>query len=273
VRALVAPIAEGHNDPIVRAVADFVPTLYARRRSLQVPHFDRDGGLVMPAMPELLKRLPRARGPKKGAIGYWRKGQWIEQSAAFDFRRADGMAAICRVLTALVAWCQWTTQEVRDPKHGYLSVARLALEALCSIDQVERALGWLRAAGIVCKTVQFREEKPDGTYHSTGPALRKLAVWWFDSIPSVRRVFHHRRNKLKAKYGKRRAAAARQGLAAGIFEQQAAAAPAAAAPVTVTAPTVTPLGVLDAISAEPGHDGWTLAELLAEAHRRQAQGP
>lgn len=257
-RELVAPLAQRHNDPIVRAVADFVPTLYARRLSLQAPFFDRDGNLIMPAMPRLLVRPPALRGRSKG----------IERGA-FDYRRADGMAAICRVLTAMAAWCNWTTQEVRDPVNGYVGVEQLARDAQCSIDQVERSLYWLRAAKIVCHTKQFREEKPDGSFHSTGNALRKLAVEWFESIPSIRRIFHHRRAKLKERLGKHRGRAARYGLAAAILDAPAPAAPAPAPHQVVR--SIPPVELTDAIQAE--HPEWSAVEIFAEARRRQALGP
>jgi hypothetical protein len=260
---LVAPIAQRHNDPIVRAVADFVPILFQRRLSLHSPFSDVDGNLVMPALPRLLVRPPKRR----------KKGETTPPAARepFDWRRADGMAVICRVLTALVSFCNWRTQEVRDPQSGYLGVERIALEAMCSVIQAERALYWLRAAKIIPYTRQFREQKPDGSHHSTGNALRKLAVEFFDSIPSIRRVFHHRRAKLAERYGKLRAVAARQGVAGDIIRAQAGAPPPAPAPAAHPVRSVPSVEIADQVHAE--HPDWSLPEVLEEARRRQPKGP
>lgn len=268
---LVAPIARGHNDPIVRAVADFVPLLYQRRRSLLAPFRDVDGALLMPAMGQLLAR-PAKRAQTDGqAVATATRRRFDRcnpvsrapsEREAFDYRRADGMAVICRVLTALAAHCNWVTQEIHDPQSGYFGIKRIAADARCSIDQAERALYWLRAAKIVCFTKQFREQRPDGSFRAWGNALRKLAVNWFESIPSIKRIFEARRKKLKERAASASKSTARDGIAEPIIHAQE------------TRPnplkSVPPVALTDAIAAE--HPDWDAPRIFDEA-RRRGRGP
>ncbi|HEY7541620.1 MAG TPA: hypothetical protein VIF11_15855 [Methylomirabilota bacterium] len=258
----------------MRAVAEFMPTLHARRRSLHAPFHDAEGDLVMPAMPQLLARPPkRAQTDRQDIVSRRRRAFGrcypiarapAKERADFDYRRSDGMAVICRVLTAMVAYCQWTTQEVRDPQSGFLGVRRIAKLARCSFDQAQRAIHWLGASKILCFTQQFREEQADGSFKATGNALRKLAVSWFKSIPSVNRIFEARRKKLKERASKASKRAAREGIAAPIIEAQEARNPIIRG---------VPIELTDKIAAE--HEDWSATQIFEEARRlvRESQGP
>jgi len=131
------------------------------------------------------------------------------------------MESVIRVLCVLVACCDWITMEIRDPKGGYLSVARMAELAELpfylvppredeepwrrryQMSCVERALRILRDGLFMPYTEQYREEKLDGRRRCTGPAKRKLSVALFKKIrlyPTLKerqRYLKEKRQKLE----------------------------------------------------------------------------
>ena len=282
---LVPPIAERHRDPVVQECVRRFVRLYGCRRALRRALTDPRGGLLLPAFPELLQRPPKRA----------RKGDSApEEAPDFERRRADGMEAMIRVLLAIVACTDWVTMEIRDPRGGFLSVARLAELACLPVrwvpadeehhrsrqrfDRTERALRTLRTAAVIAFTKQHRELLPDGHYTSTAPALRKLAVGLFRKFGGhLLRMFEARREKLRRererdvpRTGDLRVAAIVRGMARGPFQGFAPKPPGTAeAPSARRGPT--PQAIIDEVYAE--HPEWEFAEIIAEARRRVDRGP
>lgn len=261
---LAAPIAERHNDPIVKAfVRDFLPLFFQRRRQLRAPYFDADGNLLLPAMPEFLAQPPVTyrKGKRKGAV---------EVRPDLNYRRADGCAKICRIWSVVMACSDHLKKEIREPNptanggHRYLSVSRLAELAQVEEWEAERGFYWLRAAKQITYTKQFREEQPDGSHRSTDAALRRMSYATLNRVPCTRRVIAHRTSKLGQRADKRARRAAQQGIAADIVRNQAPPAPPARpAPLAQTVPAA----LVEQVAAERP-DLTSLADVLAEARRR-----
>jgi len=261
---LAAPIAQRHNDPIVKAfVNDFLPLFFARRRQLRAPYFDADQNLLLPAMPEFLARPPvqYRKGDKRGSV---------EERPDLNYRRADGCAKICRVWSVVISCTDHLKKEIREPNpsendgHRYLSVERLAELAQVEVWEAERGLHWLRSAKQITHTQQFREELPDGSHRSTDAALRRVSYATLNRVPCTRRVISWRTRKLKGRAEKVAERAARQGIAGDVIRAQERA-PAPAAPPAPLASTAPPHLVAE-VGAE--HPTWELADVLAEARRR-----
>jgi hypothetical protein len=242
---IIPAIAARHRDPIVRQFVNVVERLHVHRHDLGTGVVDRFGRVVMPELRELLVRLP----PVEGKLDY-------------DGRRSDGMASLCRVLCVLVSCCDWLTMEIRDPRGGYLSVARLAelaghpYEPGDPSDRTERALRTLRVGKIIAYTKQHREKLEDGRHTSTGPALRKLAVGLFRKFSGMLlRIFDARRAKLKRRAERRDRAATAAG--AGVDLRMS----------DLQRKMDRDQKALDEIATE--HPTWSLPELLAERQRRR----
>lgn len=260
----VAPaMAARSMDPLVRQFVHHVaPRIFAHRKSLAAD-ITKDGAVVLRGFPELL-----VRPPKRGAD---------ESAENYERRRADGMQSTLAVLCTLVACTDWGDHSVRDPRGGYLSVARLAELADLPLvdgeptDRTERALALMRCAKILSFTKQHREQKPDGKFRSTGPALRRMARAFFSTLGAATTEIHKRRCRRAAEH---REQAERQRGAdlrvraevRGIFDKQGGRPPLP--PSAPPAPTRTvPPELLEAIRAE--HPDWSLAQLLKEGHRRR----
>jgi hypothetical protein len=216
-RLLIPEFVANHGSPVVQALVLWAHDLYNRRHNLRAAGVNGRGEIVFNAWPELLARpqAPAAKGrpprpPKPDC-------QW---------RRADGMQTYLRVLLVVAACTDFRTMEVWDPKGGRLSVWRLAELANMSprfvpvgtptrrwrrgqgwsdpepssrnrwrFDRAERGLAVIRTARILGFTQQRREKLPDGRYVSTGAALRKLAVGFFNKVGGfVLKVFEQRHN-------------------------------------------------------------------------------
>lgn len=252
------------NDPLVRQFVQHVaPRIFANRKRL-ASDITRDGGtVVLRGFPELL-----VRPPKRGAD---------ESAENYERRRADGMQSTLSVLCTLVACCDWGDHSVRDPHGGYLSVARLAeLADLPTVDgeptdRTERALAVIRCAKILSFTKQHREQKPDGKFRSTGPALRRMARQFFRTLGAATTEIHERRCRKAA--ARREAEERERGTTdlrvraevRGIFDQQKGR-PTLAPPAASTASGRTPPELIDAVQAE--HPDWPFSAVLVEAQRR-----
>ena len=278
---LVPPIAARHRDPVVQECVRRLVRLFDCRASLRRPLTDPRGALLLPAFPELLQRP--SRKPRAGEDA-------IDPGPDFDRRRSDGMEAIIRTLLVVVACTDWVTMEVQDPRGGLLSVARLAELACLPFriaeavddehrnrarhDRAERALRALRTAGVIAFTKQHRVLLPDGSYTSTGPALRKLAVGLFRKFGGhLLRIFEKRREKLKrrrerdeSKTGDLRVAAIVRGLA----QDQVPFYRGAPSGPDRSWKGATPQSLIDAVHDE--HPSWEFADILAEARRRFESG-
>ena len=278
---LVPPIAARHRDPVVQECVRRLVRLFECRASLRQPLSDRRGGLLLPAFPELLQRP--GRKPRDGQPA-------IDRGPDFERRRSDGMEAIVRTLLVVIACTDWVTMEVMDPRGGFLSVARLAELACLPFriaqavdeehrnrarhDRAERALRALRTAGVIAFTKQHRVLLPNGSYTSTGPALRKLAVGLFRKFGGhLLRIFEKRREKLKRrrqreepKTGDLRVAAIVRALA----QDQVPSYTGAPRGPDRSWKGATPQSVIDAVHDE--HPSWEFAEILVEARRRFESG-
>jgi hypothetical protein len=273
---IVAPRAARQGDPIVKAfVHDFLPLFFKRRRFLRAPYSER-GDFLLPALPEFLKQRRFDKHGKELARPQRRKKG--DESPAIprgdlDWRRADGMAVICRVWSVLIACCDWISKEVLEPNRTkgngslYLSVARIAEEAECSDAQAWRALYWLKSARQITFTHQFREELADGTHRSTGAALRRLSMASLEKVPCMRRVIHHRTGKLKDRHDKHDRKRAARGLGRDVIRQQEKTTPDVEPAATWAPKSIAPLSVTDEIAKT--HPEWDAGQVLAEARRRE----
>lgn len=264
---LVSPIAARHSDPIVQAfVRDFLPLFFERRRQLRAPYHDVDGNLLLPAIPEFLSLPPFRR----------RKGEQKGQTEARDdlnYRRADHLRVLCLVWSVVIACTDWRTKELREPNpsankgYRFLSVERLAELAGVAVWQAEEVLFDLRAAKQITFTHQHREQLADGSHHSTGAALRRVSLNLLGRTPCTARVLAWRRAKLDEQQKKRDRQQARTGLAAPIIaaQREAPTVPRRARP------DMPPLELVAEVGSE--HPDWSLADVLAEARRRQREAP
>jgi hypothetical protein len=231
--------------------------LWNRRGDLRNASVDKRNASAFPSWPEFLAR-PKRRKTDAGDS---------ESESDFERRRADGMEAICRVLITLVACCDWRSLEVRDPRGGYLSVARLAELAELPWrkedrepgDRTERALRALRTAGIISFTKQWREKLDDGSHASTGPALRRISEGLFRKLGGMVWELFEGRRKNARKRDARAAAASETGVDLRI------AAAMRAMNRKLSLPSIPPED-LDVIKR--AHPDWTFGEVLAEARRR-----
>jgi len=231
--------------------------LYDCRKALRSPLNDRRGGLILPAFPELLQRPPKRA--KKGE-------EPPSPGPDFERRRTDAMEGVVRTFLAIVACTDWVSMEVLDPRGGYLSVARLAQLAELPDTRTERALRALRTAGLICFTQQHRERLDDGSYTSTGPALRKVPVGFFRKFGGyLLQLFDKRRKKLQddrkkvaPTTGDLRVAALVRSVGRNHFASAAA-------------QREQLLRLEEAVQAE--HPDWAFPEILSEARRRLERGP
>jgi hypothetical protein len=167
--------AAEHPHPLARAIVAVAPLLFEHRRDLASPIRNAHGNIIVRAMPELLLR------PHAG-----------ESAAGLDQRRADWMQRLLAVIVTAVACADFRRKVLRNPdsfgKPGadpLLSLHRLAVEAGLSeeeykdpVNGIERHVRFLGEVGFISKTVQWREKKIDGSFRSTGAALRRLAFAW-----------------------------------------------------------------------------------------------
>lgn len=262
--------------------------LYGCRGTLRRPLLSPRGGLLLPAFPELLQRPLKRR----------RKEETSPPPSLPDFerRRADGIEAVIRTLLAIVACTDWVTMEVLDPKGGFLSVRRLAELAClplrmvepsdeegrlrCRHDRTERALRVLRTAGIIAFTKQHREQLADGSYTSTAPALRKLAVGLFRKFGGhLLRLFDRRRKKLKVERermapttGDLRVAELVRDVGRRFGPEKSTMSSSLARGGPVPGPSGRiPEPLIDAVHGE--HPDWAFSAILVEARRRLERGP
>lgn len=284
--SLVPAIAAGHRDPIVRHLVNTLTRLYERRGSLRFELTDPRGRPVFPAFPELLARPPRRDG---------------ETGEDYERRRSQFMEAAIRVILVCASCCDWRTMQLRDPGGGFLSVKRIAELAelpfrevwpgededrrrRIRMDTVERVLRQLRTSRIICFTKQHREQREDGSYTTTAPALRKLSVSFFMKFGGpLAETFRWRRGKVKERAAAAEQARARagEGVDLRIREElaklsrgarQAASSPGAPPPAHVAWRHI-PQELADQVAAELG-PGALLADVMAEAARRaETRGP
>lgn len=280
---LVPPIAANHRDPVVRELVKRLVRLYDCRASLRVPLSDARGDLLLPPFPELLQR-PQTRAREDGPSA---------TSPEFERRRSDGMESILRTLLTVAACTDWVSMEILDPRGGYLSVPRLAELAGLPVsviapkeegdrvrkrhDRTDRALRALRLAHIIAFTQQHREQLEDGSYTSTSPALRKLAVGLFRKFGGyVLRLFEKRRKRLKQRREREAPTTGDLRVAATVRELgrdiagEATGSHRSDAPVLLRGGTV-PADLLEQIHDE--HPDWLMGEIFVEARRRLERGP
>ncbi len=278
---LVPPIAAGSSDPVVRQLIPKLEQLYERRHALRGELRSPMGKLLFPAFPELLARPPK----KKDA----------EAAADFEWRRSERTEAVIRVLLVLASCCNWRTMEILDPKGGYLSVHRVAELAELPymlvapkdeddrnrrfrMDAVERALRDLRAGRILCFTKQHREQKPDGTYTTTAPALRKLSVHFFTKWGDyLTKSFLWLRDEIKKRRGRNDRRERNRPPSPGtdiriaesledVRRPMPSIRRASVAQVQAGPARPVPPDLLESVAAD--HPGWELPEMLTEARRR-----
>jgi hypothetical protein len=299
---LVPPIAQGHNDPIVRVAVATLSVLYGRRGCLRNALLNHLGDLIFPAVPELLRRNPdhmpdcpfkRRPGKRAGSCDCPPEGPDLAR------RRSGGIEAIIRVLLVLISCCDWVSMCLIDPNGGYLSVWRIAelADLPCfltppkegedprrrrhQMSTVERVLQILRTARIIVYTEQHRDELPDGRHTSTGPAIRKLAVSFFKKFGGeLAQVFSWRRSKLIARAEERK----QKGFKAGVGTDLSITSmlhkmATATKPTFEAAPAAAlsepwgavPIELSDQVYAE--HPDWSVGEINNEARRRMRAPP
>jgi hypothetical protein len=167
--------AAEHPHPLVKASVAWARLMFDHRKDLASPIRNAHGNIIARPMPELLLR------PHAG-----------ESAAALEQRRADWMQRLLAAIVTAVACADFRRKVLRNPdsfgKPGadpLLSLHRWAVEAGLSeeeyidpVNGIERHARFLGDVGFISKTVQWREKKEDGSFRSTGAALRRLAFAW-----------------------------------------------------------------------------------------------
>ncbi len=172
-RAFVVPDrAARHRHPLVKAAIWTLSQVFDHRADLARPIRNANGNVIVRALPELLVR------PFPG-----------ESTTELEQRRADWMQRLLEVMLAAIACCDFRRKVLRVPEFeqlgpgedSMLSMRRWAEEVGLSesdyvdpVNGIERAVRFLGFLGFVTKTKQWREKQPDGSFLSTGAALRRI---------------------------------------------------------------------------------------------------
>jgi len=292
----------------------------ALRAMIRDPH----GNPIAPPLPHLLKRA-HPTGKRRKAIdqvgarkGWWADGKTKRRRVRLYYRRQQGLDRDLINLVGITACRDHLTGEIRDPHwrqtgERYLSARRLAeitdqpisrrvrrragdgYVAYEAGDKTERAMGNLRAGGVIPFTEEFRAERTDGKgkkiggYETVSAAKRIVPIEFFDQMGGL--VAHEARKAYReAKdaadldqkiWRKREAArkkAAEEARAEGEarfktrVEAQRAPAPERE-PLPDPPPSMRPPGpspeLVEAIMQEPGFSPGDWARAVDEARRRE----
>lgn len=219
-RAFMVPHrAAVHRHALVKTAVEVVTLIFEHRADLARPIRNADGNIIVRALPEWLVR------PFPG-----------ESTTELEQRRADWMQRLLEVMLVAIACCDFRRKVLRVPDFerlgpgadSMMSMRRWAEEVGLSaadyvdpVNGIERAVRFLGFLKFITKTKQWREKKPDGSFRSTGAALRRIGFEFLYHIGGpLERVARetHAEEKRKAENERRAEEEAQRSFTAAVAE-------------------------------------------------------